>query len=329
MTHQIPILVTGGAGYIGSHACKALKEAGYLPIAYDNLENGHKHAVKWGPFEYGDILDSAALYKVIEKYSPKAILHFAAYISVGESVSSPEKYYRNNSAGGFNVIEAATKYGIDNFIFSSTAAVYGVQEQHPITEDSSTNPINPYGHSKLIVEQMLRDLSAEGKLKYVALRYFNAAGADISCEIGCEHVKPHNLVPILMNVQSGRQDKLQIFGTDYDTEDGTPIRDYAHVSDIARAHVLALDYLLKGGASVALNLGIGKGYSIKQVIDIVESISGKQVPAEVAPRRAGDPPILIADPSMAKQILGWEAEFTNLEDIIKTAWNWQFARTFA
>lgn len=317
------IIVTGGAGYIGSHVCKALKLSGYNPITYDNLSTGNEHAVKWGAFENGDILDSKHLISIIKKYNVQAIVHMAAYIAVGESVTNPAKYYINNTMGGLSVLQAMVESGIDKIVFSSTAAVYGIPDVTPLTENSPTKPINPYGFSKFVVEQMLKDFYVSNAVKSVILRYFNVAGADIDAEIGCEHKQPNNLIPILMNVQSGKQDFIEIFGTDYATPDGTAIRDYIHVADLARAHVLAMDYLFNGGDNTTLNLGTGKGHSVREVIDSVARITGKEVAAKHAPRRAGDPPILFANSSKAADILGWQAEYTELDAITKSAWEWQ------
>lgn len=320
------ILVTGGAGYIGSHTCKALAKAGYNPVVYDNLSNGNKEAVKWGAFEKGDILDPKRLKEVLKKYKPEAIIHFAAYIAAGESVHKPGKYYHNNTFGGLNLIEVAIECGIKKIVFSSTAAVYGIPDKCPIDEKSSTNPINPYGYSKLVVENMLKDFALSDNLQFVALRYFNAAGADIDTEIGCDHKDPNNLVPILMNVQAGKKDHIDVYGNDYDTKDGTCIRDYIHVSDLADAHVKALEFLFNKGKSAILNLGTGNGYSVMEVIDSVARVTGKKVPFKNAPRRAGDPDKLIANPKKALEVLGWKAKYTNIDDITGSAWKWQIKK---
>ncbi|MDB2414992.1 UDP-glucose 4-epimerase GalE [Rickettsiales bacterium] len=323
MKKEASILVTGGAGYIGSHICKALKLSGYNPVTYDNLVTGNAHAVKWGPLENGDVLDRDRLIEVIKKYDTKAVIHLAAYIAVGESVENPGKYYKNNVMGGLSLLEAMCKTDMDKIIFSSTAAVYGIPEIVPLTEESKTLPINPYGFSKFAVEHMLQDYKISHDLKSVILRYFNVAGADPESEIGCEHKKPNNLIPILMNVQSQKQDYLQIFGNDYQTEDGTAVRDYIHVSDLADAHILALEYLINDGDNEIFNLGTGKGRSVAEVVDSVKRVTGKDVPIKNAPRRAGDPPILFADASKANNILKWQPKHTDLDSIIKTAWDWQ------
>ncbi len=326
MANNKTILVTGGAGYIGAHVCKELKMAGYNPVAYDNLSTGFESFVKWGPFEKGDIVDSKRLTEVIKKHKPAGIVHMAAYISVGESVKLPGKYYQNNSFGGLCILEAMKECGVKNILFSSTAVVYGSPKKIPIDESEQTGPINPYGASKLMVEQFLRDFEVSDGIKHVVLRYFNAAGADSSGEIGCNHEVPGNLIPILMDLQSGKRKEFQIFGTDYPTPDGTAVRDYIHVTDLARAHVLAIGHLLDGKDSITLNLGTGKGHSVNEVVASAERITGKKVPYENVPRRAGDPSILVADSSLAKKILGWEVEYKDIDSIVKTAWHWQNKR---
>lgn len=323
MTKDVNILVAGGAGYIGSHVCREISRAGYSPIAYDNLVTGFKELVKWGEFENGDVLDAERLSAVMNKYKPAAVVHMAAYIAAGESVKNPAKYYRNNTFGGLALLETMQKCGVKNIVFSSTAAVYGIPAIVPIKEDTPTKPINPYGASKLMVEQMLHDFGVSAGIKYVALRYFNAAGADEDAETGCKHEQPNNLIPILMDVQTGKRDKIEIFGTDYETSDGTAIRDYIHVSDLARAHVKALEYLFADKESTILNLGTGRGYTVREVVQSVEKVTGKKVPYIDSPRRVGDPAILVADSSLAKTVLGWEAEYNNIDDITKTAWQWQ------
>jgi UDP-glucose-4-epimerase GalE len=320
------ILVTGGAGYIGSHVCKALKENDYTPIAYDNLSNGYKQLVKWGPFVKGDIFDSETLSKTIEEYKPIAAMHFAAFIAAGESVSNPEKYYYNNTFGSLNLIKTLNKHGVKKLIFSSTAAVYGDSDAESIDEAHPKNPINPYGTSKLFVEQILKDFQTAHDFQHVALRYFNAAGADIDTETGSLQQNATNLVPVIMHVLNGNSPSLSIFGSDYETPDGTAIRDYIHVSDLASAHLKALEYLFKTNESATFNLGTGKGYSVKEVVDSVEAIVGKPLAFEFVPRREGDPRKLIANASLAYQALGWKAEFSDIETIIKTAWDWEKAK---
>jgi UDP-arabinose 4-epimerase len=328
MTADIPyasanaVLVTGGAGYIGSHACKALAKSGYLPVAYDNLVYGHEWAVKWGPFERGDILDRARLDEVIGKYKPVAVMHFAAFAYVGESVTDPGKYYRNNVAGSLTLIEAAHDAGIANFVFSSSCATYGTPAQVPITEDQPQNPVNPYGASKLMVERILADFSRAHGLRSIALRYFNAAGADPDTQIGEAHDPETHLIPLVLDAASGRRETLTIFGTDYDTPDGTCIRDYIHVTDLADAHVKAVAALNAGAPSGAYNLGLGRGFSVREVIAAAERETGLKIPVAFGPRRAGDPARLVSDPSKVRDALGWQPQITELARMLRTAWAW-------
>jgi UDP-arabinose 4-epimerase len=259
------ILVTGGAGYIGSHVCKALHAAGYNPVTYDNLSSGHDWAVKWGPLERGDILDAPRLKEVFASYKPAAVMHFAALIVVGESVENPAKYYRNNVAGSLSLLEAMRAQGVNHFIFSSTAAVYGLPEIVPISETATERPINPYGETKLIVERMLRDFGGAYGLNWTALRYFNAAGADPDGEIGEAHDPETHLIPIVLEAIQGKRGRVNVFGTVYDTRDGTCVRDYIHVCDLADAHVAALDRVRRGGSSTAYNLGNGAGFTVHEV----------------------------------------------------------------
>jgi UDP-glucose-4-epimerase GalE len=319
---QPNIMVTGGAGYIGSHACKALARAGYTPIAYDNLVYGHSQAVKWGPLEEGDISDSDRVQAVMWKYSPIAVMHFAAYAYVGESVEKPSKYYHNNVMGTLTLLESMRNCGIDKIIFSSTCATYGVPEQIPIPEDHHQNPINPYGRGKLMIEWILQDYAAAYGVKYTSLRYFNAAGADPDAEIGEDHNPETHLIPLILDVALGKRDYLEIFGTDYDTPDGTCIRDYIHVTDLADAHLLALEYLVKGGDSVVFNLGNGHGFSVKEVIASALKITGSDIECVKSKRRSGDPPILIGSSDKIKKNLGWNPVFYDLDAIIETAWRW-------
>ncbi len=314
--------MTGGAGYIGSHACKALAKAGYFPVAYDNLVYGHDWAVKWGPLEQGDILDRARLDEVIAKHKPLAVLHFAAFAYVGESVAYPGKYYRNNVAGSLTLLEAMRDHGIRHIVFSSTCSTYGMPEQVPIDEETQQRPINPYGASKFMVERMLVDFGDAHGICSVALRYFNAAGADPDNEIGETHDPETHLIPLVLDGASGARACITLFGTDYDTPDGTCIRDYIHVSDLADAHVLALDGLLHGRSSGVYNLGNGRGFSVRQVIDQVQDVTGRAVPVVEGDRRTGDPAILIADASKARSELGWQPQLDDLKRIIETAWAW-------
>ncbi|MGO9485290.1 MAG: UDP-glucose 4-epimerase GalE [Rhodomicrobium sp.] len=316
------VLVTGGAGYIGSHACKALWHAGYLPIAYDNLIYGHDWAVKWGPLERGDIKDRARLDEVITRYSPKAIMHFAAFTAAGESVSNPGKFYRNNVSDSLTLLEAARDQGIGRFVFSSSAAIYGIPDRLPIAEETPQSPINPYGASKLMVERMLADFDRAHGLKSMALRYFNAAGADPENEIGESHDPETHLIPLVLDAASGRRERVTIFGNDYDTPDGTCVRDYIHVSDIAGAHVKALNALEAGAAAGAYNLGIGRGFSVLEVIAEVERVTGRCVSTVAGNRRPGDPAELVADAAKVRKELSWEPQITGLGEIVGTAWAW-------
>ena len=287
------VLVTGGAGYIGAHACKALAKAGYTPVTYDNLVYGHPKAVRWGPLEKGDIGDRKQLEMVMKKYNPSAVMHFAAYAYVGESVMNPKIYYRNNVAGTLSLLESMISCNIDKIIFSSTCATYGMPDQIPIDEDHRQHPINPYGRSKLMIEWILQDFAAAYDLKFVSLRYFNAAGADPDAEIGEDHDPETHLIPLVLEAASGRRNQLEIFGTDYDTYDGTCIRDYIHVSDLADAHLLALEYLNSDGLSDVFNLGNGNGFSVREVIAAAMRITGCDIPCREADRRPGDPAVLI------------------------------------
>lgn len=316
------ILVTGGAGYIGSHACKALAAAGYTPVTFDSLVYGHEWAAKWGPLERGDIADRARLDEVIRRYAPAAILHFAAFAYVGESVTDPAKYYRNNVTGSLTLLEAARDHGIEKFVFSSTCATYGKPDVLPIVETTPQQPINPYGFTKLVVEQMLRDFGTAHGLRSVILRYFNASGCDPDGEIGEDHDPETHLIPLALYAAAGTRPDITIFGTDYDTPDGTCIRDYVHVSDLADAHVKALQALEKGIRSDVFNLGNGKGFSVREVVDSVERITGRPVPVVHGQRRAGDPAVLISDASKARECLGWQARFTGIDRIVGDAWAW-------
>ena len=323
MTNLKPhVLVTGGAGYIGSHACKALARAGFVPVAYDNLVYGHRWAVKWGPLEEGDILDRQRLDAVIAAYQPSAIMHFAAFAYVGESVTDPGKYYRNNVAGSLTLLEAMRDHGLRDIVFSSTCATYGVPERLPISEATPQVPINPYGMSKLMVERMLQDFSGAHGIRWTALRYFNAAGADPDNQIGEVHDPETHLIPLVLDAAAGRRPSITIFGEDYETSDGTCVRDYIHVSDLADAHVLAIKRLQAGGETGPFNLGNGRGFTVREVIRAVEAVTGLKVPVVIGPRRAGDPAALVADPSLARSDLGWSPIQGQLETIVSTAWAW-------
>ncbi len=320
------VLVTGGAGYIGSHTAKALARSGYEPLVLDNFSAGHRWAVKWGPLVDGDLADTALLRELLATYKVEAAIHFAAHAYVGESVASPRKYFRNNVANTLNLLEALQDGGVRHIVFSSTCATYGVPETLPIREGQPQDPINPYGESKRLVERVLDWFGRAYGLGWMALRYFNAAGADPDGEIGEAHYPETHLIPIAIQCAIGQQPSMQIYGTDHPTPDGTAIRDYVHVSDLAEAHVLALRHLLDGGTSMALNLGTGKGHSVREVITAVESVSGRHVPFQEAAKRPGDPPILIADAKAAQQILGWQPKLSTLDTIVETSWRWHGAR---
>ena len=316
------ILVTGGAGYVGAHACKALAGRGYRPVVYDNLVYGHRSAVKWGPLEVGELADRARLDAVIARYRPRAVMHFAAFTFVGESIADPGKYYRNNVAGTLSLLEALRDHGVGQLVFSSTAATYGTPEVVPIPESAAKAPINPYGHSKLAAEQMIADFCAAHGLRAAALRYFNAAGADADGDIGECHDPETHLIPLAMQAVTGDTPPLTVFGDDYPTPDGTFIRDYIHVTDLAAAHVLALDRLGQRDGFDAFNLGTGKGASIREVLQAVERVAGKAVPHSVGARRPGDPAVLVSDPARANRELGWTPASSDLDTIVATAWAW-------
>jgi UDP-arabinose 4-epimerase len=316
------VLVTGGAGYVGSHACKAVAAAGYTPITYDNLVTGHRQAVRWGPLEIGDILDRIRLDEVLKRHRPDAILHFAASIQVGESVRDPGKYYRNNVVGSLTLLEAVRDHGVPVFVLSSTAAVYGDVSAVPVTESHPKRPANPYGESKRLVEVMLHDFAASHGTRYAALRYFNAAGSDPDGEIGEAHRPTTHLIPRLLEVAGGTRSEALIHGDDYPTPDGTCIRDYVHVTDLGEAHVLVLDRLLGGGASGAWNLGTGNGWSVSGILTAARAVTGHPIPTRVGPRRPGDAPQLVADPSLAMAELGWSPRYTTAEQIIEHDWRW-------
>jgi len=318
------VLVTGGAGYIGSHTAKALAQAGHEPIVLDNLCHGHRWAVRWGPFEEMDLADRAALSTVFEKYRIEAVIHFAAFAYVGVSMTKPADYFRNNVVNTLNLLDAMRERGVNRIVFSSTCATYGNPVRVPLTEDHPQAPVNPYGESKLMVERVLNWYGRAYNLSWAALRYFNAAGADPDGEIGEIHDPETHLIPLAIAAAHHDIPELQIFGTDYDTPDGTAIRDYIHVNDLAEAHLLALRRLCDGGDSGAFNLGTGHGHSVQQVISAVERIGRCKVPARKCPRRAGDPPILVADSSLAARELAWTPA-SSLDQIVETAWNWYTA----
>ena len=316
------VLVVGGAGYIGSHACLALAEAGHEPIVYDNLEEGHDWAVQWGPLIKGDLADGETLRSAISDRQIDAVIHFAAYAYVGESVTNPRKYFANNVGNTLNLLNAMLDTGVRDIIFSSSCATFGVPDRVPIDESQPQAPINPYGETKLMVEKILRWYGEAYDLNWMALRYFNAAGADPEGRIGESHDPETHLIPLIIDAALGKRGPVKIFGTDYPTPDGTNIRDYIHVLDLADAHIKGLEKLKAGASSQALNLGIGRGYSVREVIESVARVSGREVPFEEGPRRPGDPPELVADPSRAISTLDWEPRYTDFDEIVRTAWNW-------
>jgi len=316
------VLVTGGAGYIGSHACKVLSRNGFTPVCYDNLSRGHAWSVQWGPLEQGDILDGTRLEEVLNRYRPCAAMHFAALAYVGESVAEPALYYHNNVAGSLSLLRALKSAGVRHFIFSSTCATYGTPRQVPITESHPQDPINPYGASKLMIERMLADFSTAYGLRSVSLRYFNAAGADPEGEIGEAHDPETHLVPLTLGAAAGELPCLDIYGDDYPTDDGTCIRDYIHVTDLADAHVRALDYLLAGGETAAFNLGNETGFSVREIIQRAGAVTGRPIKTRICPRRPGDPPCLIADATLIKERLNWMPRHSDIDEILSSAWNW-------
>ena len=321
------ILVIGGAGYIGSHTVKMLAQKGYNPVVFDNLSKGHREAVANYPFELGDLGDKARLAEVFKKHQIDAVMHFAAFIEVGESVKEPSKYYHNNVAKVLNLLDAMVEHGIKYFVFSSTAATFGEPVKEKIDETHPQNPINPYGNTKLMVEKMLADFDTAYGLKATALRYFNASGADDSGDIGESHTPETHLIPIVLQAAAGKRPCIKMFGNDYPTPDGTCIRDYVHVNDLARAHILALEKMFKDNVSERFKLGSGNGFSVADLVKEAKRITGVDFKVEVAPRRAGDPAVLVADSAKAQKVLGWKPEY-NLTRIIETAWNWEQHRKF-
>lgn len=315
------ILVTGGAGYIGSHTCKALAAQGYTPVTLDNLVYGHEWAVKWGPLIKGDISDRALLDRVFSEYAPEGVIHFAAYAYVGESVTDPAKYYRNNVAGTLTLLEAMNDHGCKPIVFSSTCAVYGMPQSIPMGEDHPQWPVNPYGWSKFMIERALEDFGRAYGIKHCALRYFNAAGADPEGELGENHDPETHLIPLVLEAARNPKRPITIFGTDYDTPDGTCVRDYIHVTDLAQAHILALQYL-ENNPSAAINLGTGTGYSVNAIIEAAERVTGLPIKPKHGTRRAGDPPQLVADRALAGKLLGWEPEITDIDTVLRHAWEW-------
>ena len=316
------ILIVGGAGYIGSHLNKEISKKGIKTVIFDNLSYGHRDFVKWGTFEKGDLGNIEDIRSVFRKYPIEAVMHFAAFTYVGESVEDPQKYYLNNVKNTLNLLQVMLEENVKYFVFSSTCATYGNPVEIPITENHPQNPINPYGKGKLIVETVLKDYSDAYGLKYASLRYFNAAGADPDGDVGELHDPETHLIPLILDVAVGKREDIKIFGTDYDTPDGTCIRDYIHVTDLAEAHILALEYLQNGGKSDFFNLGNGNGFSVKEVIETARKVTGKNIKAAEADRRPGDPPILVGSSDKAKKTLNWNPKYDKLSKIIETAWNW-------
>ena len=316
------ILVCGGAGYIGSHVCKELSKLGFSPIVFDNLSTGHREFIKWGPFIEGDLLDEKAIDDAINLHKPIAVMHFAAKALVSESVKDPHLYYSNNVVGSINLLKAMRKNGVNKFIFSSTCATYGIPTSVPLTEDHPKNPISAYGTSKLMIEQILADYQKSYNINSVSLRYFNAAGADLELDIGENHAVETHLIPNVIDFALGLKKDLFVYGHDFDTFDGTAIRDYVHVLDIAKAHIKALEYILKSSKSLSINLGSGKGFSVIEIIKFIESISKKDLKYKKAEKRFGDPAKLVASNKFAKDVLGWELYHSDIETIITSAYNW-------
>ena len=321
------ILVTGGAGYIGSHTVRMLAARGYTPVVLDNLSKGHREAVAPYPFEQASVQDQARVSEILRNYHIEAVMHFAAHIEVGESVQNPAKYYANNTAGTLRLLETLVENKVPYFIFSSTAAIFGEPEQKKIDENHPKNPINPYGQSKLMVEKILADFDAAYGLKSTALRYFNASGCDDSGEIGSSYEPETHLIPLILQTALGKRKSIKVFGTDYPTQDGTCVRDYVHVNDLARAHILALEKMEKDNVSERFNLGSGNGHSVAELIKTAKKITGIDFPVEYVARRAGDPAVLVADSAKAQRVLNWKPQY-DLTRIIQTAWNWEQHRKY-
>lgn len=313
------IVLTGGAGYVGSHAAKALAEAGCLPVVVDNLSRGHREFVRWGPLEAGDLRERDFIAEAIAKWRPRGVMHFAALAYVGESVSDPAAYYANNVSGTVNLLDACRTAGVDRIVFSSSCAVYGVPDRLPVTEESPRSPVSPYGSSKAMAEDVIADCCAAYGMRAVSLRYFNAAGADLDGDLWEWHEPETHLIPLAIGAALGMGPPLRLFGDDYPTPDGTCVRDYVHVGDIAEGHLAALRYLEAGGASASVNLGSGAGHSNRHVLDAVGKAMGRAVPVRVEPRRPGDPPALVADREEAYRLLGWQPRLSDLDTIVRTA----------
>jgi len=324
---RLKILVTGGAGYIGSHTCKALAASGYEPVVLDNLSTGHRWAVKWGPLVVADIADAARVANAVREFDTKAVIHFAAHAYVGESIQQPQKYFHNNVAKTLALLDTLLHLGVSKIVFSSSCATYGLPQDSFIAEDHPQDPINPYGTSKLFAEKILYWYDKAYGMRHVNLRYFNAAGADPEGELGEDHSPETHLIPLVIAAAQGVKPAVEIFGTDYDTPDGTAVRDYVHVADLASAHVKALDHLFGGRKSASINLGTGNGHSIREGISAVQAVSGRNTPFVEGPRRVGDPPILIANPQLGQTLLQWRPARSDLRTIVRTAWDWHQRRS--
>lgn len=322
------ILIVGGAGYIGSHINKMLHKKGYETLVYDNLVYGHKEAVKWGILEIGDLSDTEKLNKLFETYKIEAVFHFAAYAYVGESVTNPSKYYQNNVANTLQLLDVMVKHQVNYLVFSSTCATYGIPQQVPITEEMEQNPINPYGQSKLMIEKILADYHKAYGINYCCLRYFNAAGADPEGEIGESHMPETHLIPLVLAAAAGDREHIKVFGTDYPTKDGSCIRDYIHVTDLADAHLKAMNYLMNGGESTCMNLGNRKGTSVLEMIQEAEKVTGRAIPVLFDARREGDPPALVGSAEKAETLLGWIPQYSAIDTILEHAWNWYCKREY-
>ena len=320
------ILVVGGAGYIGSHMVKRLLEHGHAPVTLDDLSTGHRDAVLGGAFEQGSLADTERLDELLRRHRFDAVMHFASFIQVGESVRAPGKYYRNNVVNTLNLLDAMVRHGVRRFVFSSSAAVYGEPERVPIDESHPKRPVNPYGRTKWMVEQALEDYDRAHGLRSVSLRYFNAAGADPSGALGERHEPESHLIPLVLQAASGRRAQVEVYGRDYPTADGTCVRDYIHVADLCAAHLLALDHLDRTDASAAFNLGNGAGFSVQQVIDAAQAVTGKRLNVVDRPRRDGDAAVLVADAALARRVLGWQPQYADLETILRHAWQWEMSR---
>jgi UDP-glucose 4-epimerase len=316
------VLVTGGAGYIGAHACKALARAGYEPVAFDNLSTGWAGAVKWGPLVKGDLMKRESIDAALAEHRPVAVMHFAALSLVGDSMKDPARYWRVNTGGALNLLEACAAAGVQNFVFSSTCATYGDQDGVLLTEDTPQRPINAYGGSKLAIEQMLQDFGTAHGMSHVIFRYFNVAGADPEGEIGEQHVPETHLIPLMLDAVAGKRPALTVFGTDYPTRDGTCVRDYVHVTDLAAAHVLGLRRLLEGKGNGVFCLGTGRGFSVQEVIDASRAVTNREVPVTIGGRRAGDAAALVSSSTLAVEELGWEPQHSTLRQMIGDAWAW-------